>query len=153
MLRKKGANLYADFRKNCVERKGNITKQKQIVSKQRVEKFGEVYTNEREVKAMCDLIPLEIWENIDSTFLEPACGNGNFIIEILQRKLKLCKSADEVYRAYKSIYGIDILEDNCKETKRRMLELCPYFADKEKVKLNIICGDSLKIMKDWSYTE
>lgn len=61
---------------------------KQIKSRKRVKDFAEVYTNEREVKAMCDLIPTEIWDNIESTFLEPACGNGNFLVEILARKFE-----------------------------------------------------------------
>lgn len=63
---------------------------KQIKSKQRVADYGEVYTNDREVKAMCDLVKDET-ERIDSRFLEPACGNGNFLAEILTRKLGVCK--------------------------------------------------------------
>ena len=122
---------------------------RQIKSKSRVADFGEVYTNEREVKAMCDLIPEEVWKNIDSKFLEPSCGNGNFVVEILERKLKQCTTPEEVYRAYDSIWGVDILLDNCQETKQRMLSLCPNYADKNKLKLNIICGDSIEIMKKW----
>ena len=53
----------------------------------------------------------------------------------------------EVIRAYNSIWGIDILPDNCEETKKRMLDMCPEYADKSKMPLNIICGDSLKIME------
>lgn len=123
--------------------------EKQVKSKRRVTDFGEVYTAEREVKAMCDLIPSEIWENIDSTFLEPSCGNGNFIVEILGRKLSRCRNEAEVIRAYNSILGIDILPDNCEETKKRMLDICPDYADKRKMPLNIICGDSLEIMEKW----
>lgn len=122
---------------------------KSIKSKNRVKDFGEVFTAEREVKAMCDLIPSSIWENIDSTFLEPACGNGNFLVEILSRKLQRCKTEEEVYRAYNSIYGIDILPDNCEEAKERMLSLCPEYADKSKITLHILCGNSLEIMEDW----
>ena len=58
-------------------------KSKQIKSKERVSKFAEVFTAEREVKAMCDLIPSEVWEDIDSRFLEPACGNGCLITHAL----------------------------------------------------------------------
>ena len=50
----------------------------QVKSKQRVSDYGEVFTNEREVKSMCDLV-LQETERIDSRFLEPACGNGNFL--------------------------------------------------------------------------
>lgn len=68
----------------------------QVKSKQRVADHGEVFTNEREVKAMLDLV----WKNLEqgttdkiltATFLEPSCGSGNFLIEILRRKLALLK--------------------------------------------------------------
>ena len=58
----------------------------QVKSKQRVTDHGEVFTADREVQAMCDLVKQET-ERIDSRFLEPACGDGNFLAEILQRKL------------------------------------------------------------------
>lgn len=139
----------ASVRNRKVDKSIGRVQNSQIKTKARVRDHGEVYTNEREVKSMCDLIPKEIWKDIDSTFLEPACGNGNFIFEILKRKLKLCQTEDEVYRAYNSIWGIDILQDNCEETKNRMKELCPKYADKNKLPLNIICGNSLEIMKEW----
>ena len=61
-----------------------------IKSKQRVADFGEVFTSEREVKAMCDLVKDETYR-IDSRVLEPACGDGNFLSEILIRKLSTVK--------------------------------------------------------------
>ena len=63
----------------------------QTKSKQRVRDHGEVFTAEREVKAMCDLVKDEC-DRIDSRFLEPACGNGNFLAEILTRKLATVKN-------------------------------------------------------------
>jgi hypothetical protein len=60
--------------------------QSQIVSRQRVADHGEVLTGSREINAMLDLLKQET-ERIDSRFLEPACGNGNFLAEILDRKL------------------------------------------------------------------
>lgn len=63
-----------------------MTDQNQTKSKQRVADHGEVFTNPREVNAMLDLVKQET-ERIDSRFLEPACGNGNFLAEILNRKL------------------------------------------------------------------
>ena len=62
----------------------------QIKSKKRVADHGEVFTNEREVNAMLDLVKQET-ERLDSRFLEPACGDGNFLIEILRRKLFICE--------------------------------------------------------------
>ena len=67
-----------------------MTANKQIKSKQRVKERGEVFTNEREVKAMCDLAANEC-DRIESRPLEPTCGNGNFLAEILIRKLKTAK--------------------------------------------------------------
>lgn len=58
----------------------------QLISKQRVADYGEVFTNETIVNAMLDLVKQET-ERIDSRFLEPACGTGNFLTEILHRKL------------------------------------------------------------------
>lgn len=132
---------------------------KQIKSKQRVKAFAEVFTAEREVKAMCDLIPLETWDNIESTFLEPACGNGNFLVEIYSRKLERCKDEKDGLKALASIVGIDILQDNVDESRQRLralfVEKFPLatFFSLEMLTLilqnNIICGDSLKIMKEW----
>ena len=103
---------------------------KQILSKQRVADYGEVLTGQREVNAMLDLEKSET-ERIDSRFLEPACGTGNFLAEILQRKLlvveiRYSKSQLEFERysilAISSIYGIDILEDNIKQCSERLFE-------------------------------
>ena len=61
--------------------------ERQVVSRKRVADHGEVYTAKREVNAMLDLVKEET-ERIDSRFLEPACGNGNFLVEILRRKME-----------------------------------------------------------------
>jgi SAM-dependent methyltransferase len=99
---------------------------KQVISKKRVADHGEVFTRQREVNAMLDLVKQET-ERIDSRFLEPACGTGNFLAEVLTRKLRVVesrykKSQLEYERnavlAVSSIYGIDILQDNvakCRE--------------------------------------
>jgi len=106
-------------------------KEIQLKSKQRVTDHGEVFTNEGEVNAMLDLVKLES-ERIDSRFLEPACGNGNFLAEVLRRKLKsvtekYSKSKIEWERysvlAVSSIYGVDILQDNAKECRERLFVL------------------------------
>ena len=63
----------------------------QIKSKARVSAHGEVFTANREVNAMLDLVKEET-ERIDSRFLEPACGNGNFLAKILERKLTVVRN-------------------------------------------------------------
>lgn len=103
----------------------------QVKSKKRVSDHGEVFTNEREVNAMLDLVKQET-ERIDSRFLEPACGNGNFLAEVLRRKLEVVKnrygkSQLEFERyaiiAVSSIYGVDILEDNAQECRDRLYNI------------------------------
>ena len=132
----------------------------QIKSKQRVRERGEVFTAEREVKAMCDLIPEdEIWSDITKTFLEPACGTGNFLVEIFGRKLKYCKDEKDGLKALASIVGIDIQQDNVEESRKRLMtmyretfpkasEACLLLAAGI-LQNNIICGDSLEIQKKW----
>lgn len=133
---------------------------KQIKSKQRVRERGEVFTAEREVKAMCDLIPeAEIWSDITKTFLEPACGTGNFLVEIFGRKLKYCKDERDGLKALASIVGIDIQQDNVEESRKLLMTMyCKAFPKANEVCLllvagilqnNIICGDSLEIQKKW----
>ena len=103
----------------------------QVKSKKRVTDHGEVFTNKREVNAMLDLVKQET-ERIDSRFLEPACGTGNFLVEILERKLLVVetrykKSQLEYERnaitAISSIYGVDILEDNVMACRERLLDI------------------------------
>ena len=145
--------------------------EKQIKSKKRVAERGEVFTNEREVNAMLDLVKEET-ENIESTFLEPACGDGNFLSEILRRKLNIVynrykKELDnyEMYSiiAISSLYGVDILQDNVDICINRLYEIwneeyskilknnandnvreaCKYILTK-----NILCGDALTMLKN-----
>jgi SAM-dependent methyltransferase len=110
------------------EQPPSATPDKQVVSKQRVADHGEVYTHSREVNAMLDLVKQET-ERIESRFLEPACGTGNFLMEILNRKLavvasRYAKSQFEYERyavlAVSSIYGIDILADNVAACQERL---------------------------------
>lgn len=103
----------------------------QFKSKTRVTNHGEVFTSKREVNAMLDLVKQET-ERIDSRFLEPACGNGNFLAEVLRRKLTVVeakyKKSQLDYERYaviaiSSIYGVDILEDNAQECRERLFKI------------------------------
>ena len=106
---------------------------KQVKSRERVQKHGEVFTAPREVNAMLDLVKNET-ERLDSRFLEPACGDGNFLVEILRRKLAVANSNYQKHQsqlqyekdailAISSIYGIDILPDNAQECRVRLLTI------------------------------
>src|SRR5215213_6053184 len=105
-----------------------------IKTRQRVADHGEVFTPRWMVEAMLDLVRGET-ERIDSRFLEPACGSGNFLVRILQRKLstvelKFGKSDFErrhyALLALMCIYGIELLADNIAQCRANLLE---YFAD------------------------
>ena len=147
----------------------NNQKKSQIISRQRVAERGEVFTAEREVNAMLDLVANECLRP-DSRFLEPACGNGNFLAAILKRKLS------ELRRKYKnspydyekqaivaigSLYGVDIMRDNVEECRKRLFSIwneeytahCKSDASEEArqaakfiISRNIINGNALTLM-------
>ena len=99
--------------------------EKLIKSKERQKRYGEVYTPEWMVKKMCDMVqegadPGADVYAIHTTFLEPACGNGNFLVEIYRRKLERCHSPADALQALGTIYGIDILSDNVEEARARL---------------------------------
>jgi len=140
----------------------------QVVSKKRVTDHGEVYTAKREVDAMLDLVKQET-DRIESRFLEPACGTGNFLAEVLNRKLAIVearygKSQLEYERyainAVSTLYGIDILEDNVNACRARLCEIFSTQYDmlfkndvkddckkavQHILKRNIIWGDALTL--------
>jgi SAM-dependent methyltransferase len=106
----------------------------QIKSRERVRDLAEVYTHDREVNAMLDLVPDMFPSardpgNTDRTFLEPACGHGNFLVEILRRKLAFVtpqrygrgeRFEHRALRCLASVYGIDINDGNVRESRERM---------------------------------
>ena len=142
----------------------------QIKSRQRVADHGEVFTAEREVNAMLDLVKEET-ERIDSRFLEPACGTGNFLVEILRRKMEVVRRrfARNHFeydlasaQAVSSIYGIELLPDNVENCRQRLfaqyldtyrshlsaetsseLQRCIRFL----LRKNILCGDALTMLQ------
>jgi hypothetical protein len=138
-----------------IELTEDIKSVKQVKSKKRVADHGEVFTNEREVNAMLNLVKHET-ERIDSRFLEPACGNGNFLAEVLKRKLavvddRYSKSQLEWERyaiiAITSIYGVDILEDNAIECRERLFKIFDErYTDLFKDKCKNECCTSAKFL-------
>lgn len=142
----------------------------QVKSKERMSQFGEVYTSNREVVSMLDLVKEET-ERIESRFLEPACGDGNFLVEVTKRKHliveKKYKKNQFEFEKYlllsiSSVYGIDILEDNCIIARKRVFDQAlniylKYFESninenfinsiKFVIQKNIIHGDALTLKK------
>lgn len=150
-----------------------------IRSKKRVADHGEVFTPEWMVEAMLNLVKDET-ERIDSRFLEPACGSGNFLVRVLQRKLgavelKFGKSDFEKRQyallALMCIYGIELLADNIFECRANLLEICAdylnlneseelYGAASYVLSQNLVHGDALTMrthdsqpitLAEWGY--
>ena len=145
----------------------------QTRSKQRVADHGEVFTPSWVVNAMLDLMKQES-ERIDSRFLEPACGTGNFLAEVLRRKLATAsakyrnsRNGCETYELYSviavtSIYGVELLADNCEECRERLYDIWnteysavygettsydTHDAVRYILRKNIVCGDMLATTK------
>jgi hypothetical protein len=139
----------------------------QIKSRRRVQDHGEVFTNEHEVSAMLDMVKQET-ERTDSRFLEPACGDGNFLAEALRRKLAVVSSRYHslsewekyAFVSVSSIYGVELLSDNTLACRDRLygilendyLRICrknptPGFLDAIRFVLerNILNGNALSL--------
>ena len=136
----------------------------QVKSRQRVINHGEVFTPAWMVEAMLDLVKNEA-ERIDSRFLEPACGSGNFLIQVLKRKLAAVESRygkndfekrHHALLGLMCIYGIELLEDNTQECRQNLLDIFTdyikvgqesdwYQAASLVLSLNIIQGDAISM--------
>jgi hypothetical protein len=146
------------------ERPAPLVVEKLVKSRQRVSDHGEVFTPRWLVDNMLDLVKSET-ERIDSRFLEPACGSGNFLIPVLERKLAAVKarhgSSDFEKRHYAlfalmCIYGVELLADNAAECRVNLLAVFSTFigvdtderwrrAGAAVVATNIVQGDALKM--------
>lgn len=126
----------------------------------RVRKYGEVFTPEWVVKDMCDMLEAESPGAFDParTFLEPTCGDGAFVVEILRRKFERCRYRKDYTTALESVYGLEIQADNVAECIRRVTALCEAYFNPTKAELEIINDhyiqcDSLKIMRMMAKTD
>lgn len=136
-----------------------------VKSRKRVADHGEVFTPSWMVEEMLDLVKIES-ERIDSRFLEPACGSGNFLKAVLTRKLAVVQSKygksefekrHQALFALMCIYGIELLGDNISECKSILLEVFSSFlalspednllkAAQNVLNANILQGDALTLL-------
>lgn len=126
-----------------------------VLSKsEKIKKFGEVFTTNWLASDMCDMLEHQspgAFE-IDKTFLEPTCGDGVFVCEILRRKFTKCTTKSDYLTALKSVYAMEIQADNVEKTIQNVTDLCEkHFKmtkqDLEIISDHVIQADSLKIMK------
>ena len=128
-----------------------------VLSKtEKVKKFGEVFTPEKTVREMCDMLQAENDDQDvfapEMTFLEPACGDGAFVAEILRRKFDMCKRRRDYTVALESVYGFEIQADNVEKCIQNLTVLCcqyfkPTKAEMEIINDHIIQCDGLKVMR------
>jgi type I restriction-modification system DNA methylase subunit len=125
-----------------------------VNKKERIQKYGEVFTPQWMVEEMCDMLEEENSNCFcpETTFLEPACGDGVFVLEILRRKFTNCHNRSDYSTAISSVWAMEIQEDNVKKTIENVIEFCKnYFSpskqDIQTINDHIIQCDSLKVMK------
>ena len=132
-----------------------------LKSKDRVRTLGEVFTPERIVNAMLDLVATQA-SDVTARFLEPSCGNGNFLVAILGRKLATIARQTPQHnpeqrtqyerlalQALTSIYGVDICPENVAEAKQRMTELLrQHYTKHLKRKATGAFGNAVKYVLD-----
>jgi hypothetical protein len=106
---------------------------------QRIKATGEVFTPTNLVQEILDQLPPELFTIPGKTFLDPSCGDGQFLSEVLIRKLE---SGQEFETALSSIYGVDLMKDNVVECRNRLL--CGREDLRHIVDNNIVCTDGLE---------
>jgi SAM-dependent methyltransferase len=113
-------------------------------SKARVKELGEVFTPPELVEEMLDRLPPDAWHP-DRTFLDPSCGNGNFLVAVVRRKVR---AGSTPLQALRTTFGVDIMADNVAECRQRLLEAVGNPAGGEEcVEATVRCADSLTL--DW----
>ena len=106
----------------------------------RVKATGEVFTPTPLVQEMLDKLSVEVWDDPTKTFIDPSCGDGQFLSEVLIRKLE---QGHDFGQAISTIYGVDLMEDNVDLCRERLL--CGNTSPEviETVERNIVCADAL----------
>lgn len=113
----------------------------------RVKATGEVFTPTHLVQEMLDTVPQSAFVDMDKTFIDPTCGDGQFLGEILIRKIEANRRGRHVpisvafEKALSTIYGVDLMQDNVDECRRRLL--CGQEHLRHIVENNIVCADVL----------
>lgn len=129
--------------KICEIKKETLTK-----SQERIDKFGECFTPPRVVNEMLNRIPEKDWKNSKIKICDPTCGNGNFLVEVVKRKIEAGISP---FDTTNTTFGVDIMKDNVTQCHQRVIEIIKQYVSGEDLKKcienivrNIRCFDALK---------
>ena len=127
-----------------------------IRDKERVNQTGEVFTPTPLVNEILDKLPLDVFTDPSKTFCDPACGDGQFLVEVLKRKLE---NGQDATVAMKTIYGVDLMPDNITFCKTRLRDVIKEYITigspeselggtvKGWISKNIVCSDAF----DWDF--
>lgn len=121
-------------------------------TEERVKELGEVFTPPELIQEMIEKIGMESFDK-DKTILDPTCGNGNILVEVLKYKISL-HGTEHIIEMVKTLYGVDIMEDNVKETKERLKDIVAKYTNENIDTIldnNILCKDGLQY--DYSFGE
>ena len=127
--------------------------EKLIKSRKRVKDRGEVFTPSWLVNEMLDELPEDQWTDSSKAFIDPACGNGNILVEIVRRKIE---SGAQPLQALMTTYGVDIMPDNITECQQRLVRVAYELSGADSipvtfslaVRRNIKLGDTLSFEID-----
>jgi len=122
-------------------------------TKKRIKQTGEVFTPPELVNEMLDKLPENQWTDPSKTFIDPACGNGNFLVEVIRRKIE---AGAQPLHALMTTYGVDIMSDNIVECQQRLVRVAYELSGADSipvtfslaVRRNIKLGDTLSFEID-----
>jgi len=125
-----------------------MTKKAIIKSDKRVKDAGEVFTPIELVDEMLDKLPQDVFTNPEKTFIDPACGDGNFLVRVLERKIQ---NGSTPLQALQTTYGVDIMQDNIDDCRRRLITVAMRLNNgklekswREPLLNNIKCANTLE---------
>lgn len=113
----------------------------------RIKDYGEIFTPQKLVCLMLDIIPNPFWTSAEKTFLDPACGDGNFLVEVVERKIR---HGSTPLQALQTTYGVDLMQDNVRECRRRLFGVAYSYDEnpteewKTALLTNIRCANALE---------
>lgn len=115
-------------------------------TKDRIKQTGEVFTPLPLVDEILDKLPPELFTDPTKTFLDPACGDGNFLVQVIKKKIK---NGSTKTQAIETTYGVDLMPDNIDHCQNRLLQIVGITPEHaEIVDHNIVCADSLN---EWDF--
>jgi len=111
-------------------------------TQERIDQTGEVFTPPALVNELLDRLPKSLWTDVTKTFLDNSCGDGNFLVEVVRRKIAAGSTPTQ---ALSTTYGVELMADNAEHCRQRLLEVAGNTkAHRAIVDRNVACADALE---------